>query len=822
MPAKLSSPELLPPRLAAWFAARSWSLRPHQLELLAAAQRGQGGLVIAPTGGGKTLAGFLPSLVELNEAKPRLRPALHTLYISPLKALTIDVARNLETPIAEIGLDITVETRTGDTPVSRRTRQRARPPDILLTTPEQIALFIASQHASRYFSDLRAVIVDEVHAIAGSKRGDLLALCLATLRRWAPEARHIGLSATVRDADVLARWLGANTPVIRHSGDISAEVAILDSRAHIPWSGHSGRHAIREVYEAIRSSRAALVFVNTRSQAEITFQELWRINDHGLPIALHHGSLDPDRRRKVEAAMAEGRLRAVVCTSTLDLGIDWGDVDLVVQMGAPKGSSRLIQRIGRSNHRMDEPSRALLAPGSRFEVLECRAAVEAVTAGELDGQHLKAGSLDVLAQHVMAHACGDGFNSETLFEEVRQALPYENLSLKTWRRVVDLVATGGYALGGYERFRRIVQSHDGLWRARNEEVRRRHRMNAGTIIEEPMVSVRYASFVKTSGTRTLTRAGRRLGQMEEAFFEVLAPGDTFIFAGEVLRFEGLQGLEALVTRSSDGQPKIPAYTGGKFPLTTSLAARVRAMLQDRAGWSALPPQVREWIEVQEKRSAIPRVGQLLVETFPRNGRHFLVCYPFEGRLAHQTLGMLLTRRIERARLKPVGFVASDYALAVWAAEDLRTMDMHQLFHEDMLGDDLDAWLAESSLMKRTFRNNALIAGLIERRLPRATRTGRQVTFSTDLIYDVLRSHEPDHILLEAARQDAGEGLLDIRRLSDALKRIRGHVLHMKLDRITPFAVPVILEIGRETVFSGEAAEAILRESENSIAHEAMS
>jgi ATP-dependent Lhr-like helicase len=471
---------------------------------------------------------------------------------------------------------------------------------------------------------------------------------------------------------------------------------------------------------------------------------------------------------------------------------------------------------------MDEPSRALLAPGNRFEVLECRAAVEAVTAGELDGQHLKAGSLDVLAQHVMAHACGDGFNSETLFEEVRQALPYENLSLKTWRRVVDLVATGGYALGGYERFRRIVQSHDGLWRARNEEVRRRHRMNAGTIIEEPMVSVRYASFVKTSGTRTLTRAGRRLGQMEEAFFEVLAPGDTFIFAGEVLRFEGLQGLEALVTRSSDGQPKIPAYTGGKFPLTTSLAARVRAMLQDRAGWSALPPQVREWIEVQEKRSAIPRVGQLLVETFPRNGRHFLVCYPFEGRLAHQTLGMLLTRRIERARLKPVGFVASDYALAVWAAEDLRTMDMHQLFHEDMLGDDLDAWLAESSLMKRTFRNNALIAGLIERRLPRATRTGRQVTFSTDLIYDVLRSHEPDHILLEAARQDAGEGLLDIRRLSDALKRIRGHVLHMKLDRITPFAVPVILEIGRETVFSGEAAEAILRESENSIAHEAMS
>jgi len=310
--------------------------------------------------------------------------------------------------------------------------------------------------------------------------------------------------------------------------------------------------------------------------------------------------------------------------------------------------------------------------------------------------------------------------------------------------------------------------------------------------------------------------------MEEAFFERLAPGDTFLVAGEVLRFDGLQGLEARGTRSSDGQPKIPAYMGGKFPLTTSLAARVRAMIQDKAGWSALPPQVREWIEVQERRSAIPQAGQLLVETFPRNGRHFLVCYPFEGRLAHQTLGMLLTRRIERAGLKPIGFVASDYALAVWAGEDLRTMDMHQLFHEDMLGDDLDAWLAESALMKRTFRNNALIAGLIERRLPQATRTGRQVTFSTDLIYDVLRSHEPDHILLESARQDAGEGLLDIRRLSDALKRIRGHVLHMKLDSFSPFAVPVILEIGREPVLSGDAAEAILQQSENSLASEAMS
>ena len=820
-------PGLLPPRFAAWFGVRGWELRPHQAGLISAARRGQGGLVIAPTGGGKTLAGFLPSLIELAEAPPRVHPKLHTLYISPLKALATDVARNLASPVAEMGLDLTLETRTGDTSPSRRQRQRAKPPDILLTTPEQLALLVASEHAGRFFGDLRAVIVDEVHAIAQSKRGDLLALCLATLRTWAPEARHIGLSATVRDPAALSRWLGPDTPIIRHQGGASANIAVLDSEARIPWSGHSGRHNIREVYAAIKTAKMSLVFVNTRSQAEMTFQELWRVNEEALPIALHHGSLDVEQRRKVEAAMAAGKLKAVVCTSTLDLGIDWGDVDLVVQMGAPKGSSRLIQRIGRSNHRMDEPSRALLAPSNRFEVLECRAAVEAVEAGELDGPGPRRGGLDVLAQHVMARACGDGFDAVKLYDEIKVAAPYAELEWETWERVVDLVATGGYALRTYDRFRRIVKFPDGVWRARNDDVRRQHRMNVGTIIEEPMISVRQVSFVKRSQqqpgeAKSLMRAGRKLGEMEEYFFEMLTPGDTFLFAGEILRFEGISDSDALVTKTYDANPKIPSYNGGKFPLTTFLATRVRQMLHDRSRWSSLPAQVREWIEVQERKSIIPKADELLIETFPRGERHYLVCYPFEGRLAHQTLGMLLTRRMERAGLKPQGFVASEYALSVWAAEDMRGEDMDQLFHEDMLGDDLDAWLEESALMKRTFRNNALIAGLIERRMQKGERSGRQITFSTDLIYDVLRSHEPDHLLLKAARMDAGEGLLDIRRLGEALKRIKGRIVHASLEQISPFAVPVMLEIGKEPVFSGDAAEAILREAEDDLVRDAMS
>ena len=817
------TPSLLPPRFADWFGARGWSLRPHQAGLIEAARRGQGGLVIAPTGGGKTLAGFLPSLIELAEAPKRAHPALHTLYVSPLKALATDVARNLARPVEEMELAITLETRTGDTPQARRQRQRARPPDILLTTPEQLALLCASEHAGRFFGDLRAVIVDEVHAIAQSKRGDMLSLSLAAIRASAPQARHVGLSATVRDPEALARWLGPETPIIRHQGGAKANIDVLDSEARIPWSGHSGRHNIGEVYRAIKAAKMSLVFVNTRSQAEMTFQELWRVNEDSLPIALHHGSLDLEQRKRVEGAMAEGKLKAVVCTSTLDLGIDWGDVDLVVQMGAPKGSSRLIQRIGRSNHRMDEPSRALLAPSNRFEVLECRAAVEAVAAGELDGQGARRGAIDVLAQHVMGRACGDGFDAVKFYDEVRVAAPYQDLEWETWERVVDFVATGGYALKTYDRFRRIVRFPDGVWRARNDDVRRQHRMNIGVIVEDPMISVRMVNFVKGSNPdKRLMRPGRKLGEMEEYFFEMLTPGDTFLFAGEILRFEGVSDTDALVTRTYDPRPKIPSYNGGKFPLTTFLADRVRRILFDRDNWKQLPDQVREWIEVQERKSIIPAQDQLLIETFPRGDRHYLVCYPFEGRLAHQTLGMLLTRRLERAGLKPLGFVASEYALSVWSLEDMRGEDMDWLFHEDMLGDDLDAWLEESALMKRTFRTNALIAGLIERRMPKHEKTGRQVTFSTDLIYDVLRSHEPDHILLQAARQDAGDGLLDIRRLAEALKRIRGKIVHARLEQISPFAVPVMLEIGKEPVFSGDAAEAILREAEDDLVRDAMS
>jgi ATP-dependent Lhr-like helicase len=846
----LERPAVLPDTFARWFAGRGWAPRAHQLELLARANTGRSVLLIAPTGGGKTLAGFLPSLVDLSAASSsaaspggekrklfftgrnlRRESGLHTLYISPLKALAVDIARNLEAPVAEMQLPIRIETRTGDTPISKRQRQRRDPPEILLTTPEQLALLLASADAPYLFGSLKRVILDELHALVISKRGDLLSLGLARLFRLAPELASIGLSATVAEPEELARFMvpqggresSARADLIIAEGGAAPHVTMLDTRERLPWAGHSARHALDEIYHLIAAHRTTLVFVNTRSQAEAIFQQLWHINDDNLAIALHHGSLDVAQRRKVETAMAAGRLRAVVCTSSLDLGVDWGDVDLVINVGAPKGASRLLQRIGRANHRMDEPSKGVLIPANRFEVLECRAALDAIDENAQDTPPLRIGALDVLAQHVLGCACGEPFRSDDLYDEVTTAAPYASLTRADFDAVVDFVATGGYALKAYDRFARIRAGKDGRWRIANPNVAQRYRLNVGTIVEADMLKVR---LVRSRAAKVIPRGGRLLGEVEEYFVETMVPGDTFVFSGEILKYEALVEDEVYVSRATAENPKVPAYEGGKFPLSTYLAARVRNIVAHPQEWRELPAQVREWLEIQEWRSQMPGARELLVETFPRGNKHYLICYPFEGRLAHYTLGMLLTRRLERARLRPLGFVANEYALAVWGLGDAAQrivrgeLKLDALFDEDMLGDDLEAWLAESALMKRMFRNCAIIAGLIERRFPGQEKSRRQVTISTDLVYDVLRSHQQDHVLLRAARADAATGLLDVRRVSEMLSRIRGRIIHKALDHVSPLAVPVMLEIGKEMVY-GEASDALLAEAADELVKEAM-
>ena len=833
-----ASPAPLPQAFAAWFAARGWRPRAHQLDLLETVQRGADALLIAPTGGGKTLAGFLPSLIDLAErALTKQSHGVHTLYVSPLKALATDIARNLATPIAEIELPVQIEIRTGDTPQSRRARQRVLPPDILLTTPEQIALMLSHRSAAQIFGNLKCVVLDELHALSASKRGDLLALDLARLRSLSPELRTIGLSATVARPYELSAYLvpqhDGEAPathfaeIVTAEGGVKADITILKSDADLPWAGHSARYALPELYEAIKAHKMSLMFVNTRSQAEMLFNELWRCNDDDLPIALHHGSLDVGQRRKVEAAMVAGKLRAVVCTSTLDLGIDWGDVDLVVNVGAPKGASRLAQRIGRANHRLDEPSKAILVPANRFEVMECQAALEAAGEGQQDTPPTRPGALDVLAQHILGTACAEPFDSDMLFTEVTSAAPYRDLSRESFDSVVAFVATGGYALANYDRYAKLKRTKEGAYRVAHPRIAQQYRLNVGTIVEAPMLRVRLARLkggaLKPTGALA---GGRILGEVEEYFVEQLAPGDTFVFAGEVLRFQGLREMDAIVTRAHATDPKVPAYAGGKFPLSTYLAERVRLMLADRRHWSKLPEQVSYWLKLQSAFSVVPSAHEMLLETFPRGQRYYLVCYPFEGRLAHQTLGMLLTRRLERAGAAPLGFVANEYALAVWGLNDMSAMirigrlNLRELFEEDMLGDDLDAWLAESNLMKRSFRVCAIISGLIERRHPGQEKSGRQMTASSDLIYDVLRQHEPDHVLLKAAFADAATGLIDLRRLGEFLKRIGGRIRHSEVNRVSPLAVPVMLEIGRESV-PGDAGDTLLRETAEELVAEAL-
>ena len=775
--------------------------------MLAASDAGQHALLVADTGAGKTLAGFLPTLAAFTPSRLDGRPppeGLHTLYISPLKALAHDVQRNLLAPVEEMGLPIRIETRSGDTPSERKARQRARPPHVLLTTPESLSLLLTYPESSELFKTVQRVIIDEVHAFAAGKRGDLLALALAHLQALAPDLRRAALSATLADPDAYRSWLAPwgdidSVALVEGEKGAQAEVEILLPREErIPWSGHAATWAIPQLIEQIAAHRTTLIFTNTRFLAEYIFQELWNANEDTLPIGIHHGSLSKEARRKVEAAMARGELRALVCTASLDLGIDWGDIDLVVQMGAPKGSSRLLQRIGRANHRLDQPSKALLVPGNRFEFLEAFAAKEAVHDGQRDGDVFRPGGLDVLAQHVMGLACAGPFSEKQVFEEVRSCQAYAWVDVDAFARVLEFVASGGYALRAYDRFRRIVRESNGQWRLTHPEQAARHRLNAGIIVDAEMLDVRF-------------RNGRSLGKVEESFGASLEPGDTFRFAGLDLEVESLKDLE-LVVRAAKRSATIPSYMGQRMPISTHLAERVRAMLADRAGWARFPDDVREWLEVQDWRSHLPAPGRLLVESFPHRDLQYTAFYTFEGWNANQSLGMLITRRMEDRGLGPLGFVATDYTLIVWSVR--AADDPASLLSPDILTHEFIDWVQQSYLLRRAFREVAVISGLVERQQPGHRKSGRQVTFSTDLIYDVLCKYEPDHLLIEAAWADARARMTDIARVADVLARAAREVDHVRLERISPLAVPALSMIGRESLPNGAADDDLLVEAES--------
>ena len=780
----------LPADIAAWFAAQGWVPHPHQLALLEA--HGDT-LLIAPTGGGKTLAGFLPTLAELRGA-----PAgLHTVYVSPLKALTNDIARNLAPPIAALGLDIRVEDRTGDTRAGQRARQRVDPPHILLTTPESLALMLSYPEAPQIFAKLRRVVIDEIHALAESKRGDQLMLCLARLRGIAPALVATGLSATVEAPARLAAYMGGAEVILADPGP-APDIAMLPTRGPPPWAGGGGHYAAKDVMDAIAGARLTLVFINTRAQAELFFQALWAVNSTNLPIGLHHGSLSREVRQRAEAAMAAGELRAMVCTGSLDLGIDWGDVDLVIQVGAPKNIKRLVQRIGRANHRYDTPSRARIVPANRFEVIECVAALEAVAERDLDGTPHPAAPLDVLCQHILLVACAGPFDAAALYGEVCRAGPYTDLSQKDFDACLDFCATGGYALRAYDRWQRLVL-RDGLWGLRDPRTARLIRMNIGTIVAPELLQVR----------RSRSRA--RLGEIEEGFAASLSPGDTFLIAGQTVRYDALREMVLEVTPQPTRQPKIAVFGGLKMATSTELSARVLALIGNPARWSVLPQHTSDWLAGQSEISTLPATGTLTCETFLRAGRAYFCVYGFCGRNAHQTLGLLLTRRMEEAGLGPLGFVATDYALLIWSLDPVR--DPAPLLSLENLTEGMEHWLSSNALMKRTFRSIATIAGLLHRNAPGTRKSGKQATFSSDILYDTLLKYDPDHLLLRITRDAARHGLVDFERIENVLAA-RPEIVHRSPPHVTPLAAPLMLEAGKvpirglgsERLLEAEAAQ----------------
>ncbi len=785
----------LPPAFENWFTSRGWHVHPHQQAMLDRADA-PSLLLIAPTGGGKTLAGFLPTLTELTNGQ---HEGLHTLYVSPLKALAADIKRNLRTPVAEMNLPIRIEDRTGDTSYTQKRRQRADPPHILLTTPESLALLTSYEDAPRIFQGLQRVIVDEIHALAESKRGDQLMLAISRLQTLSPGLRRIGLSATVEDPAAIAHQLACHPDpceVINADPGPDPDISMLTTDEKPPWSGGGAAYAIPAVLEQVRQHKTTLIFHNTRAQAEIFFHNLWLANADDLPIGIHHGSLAREQRERVEAAMVAGQLRAIVCTGSLDLGIDWGDVDLVIQIGAPKNVKRLVQRIGRANHRYNAPSKAILVPANRFEVVECVAALEAAREHDLDGDPKGPGPRDVLCQHILIAACSGPFHADALFAEVKTVSAYRTLTRAAFDDCLDFCATGGYALRAYDKWKRLLQTADGHWQLRDPRAAQRIRMNIGTIQDTDTLKVR------------LKRGFKQLGEVEEGFAATLTPGDTFLIGGQVVRYEGLKEMTVEVTRRGDKTPKIATFMGTKFANSTQLSQRILRMFQQDS-WPELPTHTAEWLNLQREVSKLPEADRILVESFPHDGRQHICAYGFAGRNAMQTLGMLLTQRMEEMDLHPLGFVATDYATLIWGLDPV--LDPAPLFREPDLRAGFETWLSGNAVMKRTFRGAATIAGLIERNLPQTRKTGRQATFSSDILYDTLSKYDPDHLMLQITHEEAMRGLVDFGRIEEMLTRTQGRVDHVILDRVTPLAAPLFLEVGKVPV-AGAAQDRLLEEA----------
>jgi ATP-dependent helicase Lhr and Lhr-like helicase len=804
-------------RLDLWFEQRGWAPFDFQREVWSAYKAGESGLIHAATGTGKTYAAWMAPLLEWLEdhpepdLRPRRRaaaPPLRVLWLTPLRALAADTEASLRAPLAELGIPWTLERRTGDTAASVRDRQREKLPTALVTTPESLSLLLSRPDARELFSDLRLVVVDEWHELIGSKRGAQTELALARLRRFRPDLRAWGLSATLGNLDIALSALtgtGGRGRLVRGEApkEIRVDSLIPEKIERFPWAGHLGLRLLPQVVTAVEEGRTALVFTNTRSQTEIWYQAILEARpDWAGEIALHHGSLDRKVRDWVEDGLRRGGLRCVVCTSSLDLGVDFAPVDRVLQVGSPKGIARLAQRAGRSGHQPGAPSRVTCVPTNAFELVEVAAARRALLSGRIEGRTPLEKPLDVLAQHLVTVALGGGFRSAELFEEVRTAWAYRDLTAQEWDWTLDFVTRGGPALAAYPEYRRVVEA-DGRFTVPDRAVGRRHRMAIGTITSDAAVAVQYLS-------------GGKLGTVEESFIARLRPGDRFVFAGRLLELERVHGMTAYVRKTRGKSGAIPRWMGGRMPLSTELAASVRSLLEEARDGTFDGEEmaaVRPILELQARWSAIPAADELLIERLKSREGHHLFLYPFEGRLVHEGLAALLAWRI--SRLQPITFTLAvdDYGIEL-LSPDPAPLDealAAGLLSPTGLLEDIPASLNAAEMAKRQFRDIARVAGLLFQGFPGQRKPARHLQASSGLFYEVFAKYDPGNLLLQQAHREVLEQQLERSRLGRTLARLSASRIHeVHLERTSPLGFPLLVTRMRDQLSSEKLADRIQR------------
>lgn len=811
--------------VANWFEQQSWRPFLFQQEVWQAYQQGESGLIHAPTGMGKTYAawfgplmGWLAGNPDQSQWQTAGPPPLQLIWLTPLRALAADTQQALQLPLNDLGIPWTVERRTGDTSSAAKSRQLKTPPSTLITTPESLSLLLSQPNAATLFRSLQGVVVDEWHELMGSKRGVQAELCLARLRRWRPQLRTWGLSATLGNLNIaLAALLGVDEqgrpmPGRLVRGLLPKEVIIdsllPDQIERFPWAGHMGLRMLDRVTAAIEEGRTALVFTNTRNQTEAWYQAILAAKPEWAgDIALHHSSLAPDTRTWVEEGLRAGKLRCVVCTSSLDLGVDFTPVDRVLQVGSPKGVARLLQRAGRSGHQPGVTSRVTCVPTHAFELVEVAAVRDALAAGHVEGRDPVAKPLDVLVQHVVTLALGGGFAPAELLAEVRRSYAYRQLTEPEWNWVLSFVTSGGPALEAYPEYQRVVV-RDETYRVEDRQIAGRHRMSIGTITSDPMIQVRYLG-------------GGSLGTIMESFISRLDPGDRFTFAGKVLEFVRLRDMTAWVRRSSNRRGAIPAWTGTSLPISAELGAAVRAKLTEaKAGQFASREMaaVKPILDLQLKWSYLPDQDELLIEQVETQDGHHLFIYPFEGKLVHQGLAALFAYRLSRHQPITFTLTVNDYGIELLSAEPAPltlalagTAETAPLLSTQNLLTDIPASLNASEMARRQFREIARIAGLVFQGYPGQGRSTRHLQASTSLLYEVFAKYDQTNLLLAQADREVLERQLEQSRLSLALQRLAaGRVVIVPVKRPSPLSFPLFVERMQAQLTSEKLADRVLK------------